>query len=115
PRVLVRTEVWFDAAKKLRHTVTTKDGRVVEDVLETPEEVLSEEGPVWTCARIARHPVEATRDRVSCNFNGDNGTTPRDVPETPPVLEPALATFLSGYRQALESGHAHIVGEGTID
>src|SRR5437667_75871 len=77
PRVLVRTEVWFDAGKKLRHTVTTKDGRVVEDVLETPEEVLSGEGPVWTCARIARHPVEATRDRVSCNFNGDNGTTPR--------------------------------------
>lgn len=70
---------------------------------------------MWTCARIAAHPVEATRAGVSCKFSGDNGTTPRHIPETPPSVDPALLGFVDGYRQALASGSARRIGEGTVD
>lgn len=113
PRV-VRTEIWFDQERALEHTITRETGEPTQDVLFTPQGVTSESGPVWTCARIAAHPVEATRAKVSCNFNGENGTTPRHVPEPPPPVDPALAGFVDGYRQALATGSARKIGEGTL-
>jgi hypothetical protein len=114
PRIS-RTEIWFDKARSLEHTITHTTGQAAQNVLSTPEGVTSESGPVWTCARIAAHPVEATKARVSCNFSGDNGTTPRHVPEPPPTLDPALAGFVDGYREALASGAARKIGEGTVE
>lgn len=111
---MVETEIWFDQEHSLEHTITRATGRPTQDELFTPQGVFSESGPVWTCARIAAHPLEATRERVSCNLNGKNGTSPRHIPEPPPTVEPALGGFVDGYRQALASGAAHRVGAGTV-
>ena len=113
PRI-VRTEIWFDEERALEHTITRVTGEQTEDVLSTPQGVTSESGPVWTCARIAAHPVEATRANVSCNFSGENGTTPRHVSEPPPTIDAALAGFVDGYRQALARGTARKIGEGSV-
>ena len=114
PSVL-ETEMWIDRARGLAHTVMRQDGRVTEDYVHTPDGEFDQDGILWTCASIARHPVEATRAGVSCNLNGDNGTTPRDVPEAPPRVDPALAAFVSGYRDALDRGTATKLGEGDVD
>jgi hypothetical protein len=113
PRVM-ETEIWFDEERALEHTITRVTGEQTQDVLSTQQSVSSESGPVWTCARIAAHPVEATRAGVSCNFSGDNGTKPRHVPEPPPIVDPALTGFVDGYRQALATGAARRIGEGTV-
>jgi hypothetical protein len=113
PRV-AETEIWFDEERALEHTITRVTGEHTQDVLSTPQGVTSDTGPVWTCARIAAHPVEATRAGVSCNFSGENGTTPRHVPEPPPTVDPALLGFVDGYRRALASGTARRIGEGTV-
>jgi hypothetical protein len=114
PRVK-ETEIWFDEERAREHTITRVTGEQTRDELATPQGVTSESGPVWTCARIAAHPVEATRAGVSCKFSGDNGTTPRHIPETPPSVDPALLGFVDGYRQALASGSARRIGEGTVE
>jgi hypothetical protein len=114
PRRVTETEIWFDEERALEHTVTRVTGEHTQDVLATPQGMTSESGPVWTCARIAAHPVEATRAGVSCNFSGENGTTPRHVPEPPPTVDPALLGFVDGYRLALASGTARKIGEGTV-
>lgn len=113
-RRVVRTEIWFDEERAFEHTIIRTTGEQTRDELSTPAGITSETGPVWTCARIAAHPVEATRAGVSCNFSGENGTTPRHVPEPPPTVDPALTGFVDGYRQALASGAARRVGEGTV-
>jgi hypothetical protein len=109
------TEVWFDEERGLKHTITHADGRLEDDELATPKGITDSSGPVWTCARIAQHPVEATKAGVSCNLSGDNGTTPRDVPEQRPTGDPGLTGFVDGYRAALASGEARRIGEGTVD
>ncbi len=111
---VTQTEIWFDKERSLEHTITHTTHLPTQDFLSTPAGIFSESGPVWTCAWIAAHPVEATRASVSCNFNGNNGTKPRHVPEPPPTLDPALAGFVDGYRKALADGTAHKIGEGTI-
>jgi hypothetical protein len=108
------TEIWFDGERGLRRTVRRVNDRVMLEELETPTGAWTEEGRVYTCAWIAGHPVEASRARVSCNLNGDNGTTPRRVPEPRPSLEPALAGFITGYRDALANGEAVAGGEGVV-
>ena len=72
-------------------------------------------GPVYTCAWIAAHPIEATKARVSCNANGQNGTKPHKVPEQPPTLDLALAGFVDHYQSALSSGEATKIGTGQVD
>jgi hypothetical protein len=84
-------------------------------MLETRQGGWTQAGPIYSCAWIAAHPVEATKARVSCNANGDNGTTPRQVPEQPPTLDPALAGFVDRYRFALASGQAKRTGAGEVD
>jgi hypothetical protein len=115
PVSVLEQEIWYDRAKGLAHTISRINGRLSGDVLQTPDGSFSSDGPVITCAWIARHPVEATKERVSCRFDGDNGTTPRDVPEAPPSVDPALAGFLTQYRDALASGGARKTGEGVVD
>lgn len=110
-----RTEIWFDDERGLKHVITNITGEPTQDELSTPQGITSESGPVWTCARIAAHPVEATRARVSCNLSGENGTTPHRIPEDPPTIDPALGGFLDGYRAALASGTARQVDEGNVD
>jgi hypothetical protein len=114
PRSITETEIWFDEERALEHTITRVTGEHTQDVLSTPQGVTSDTGPVWTCARIAAHPVEATRAGVSCNFSGENGTTPTHVQEPPPTVDPALLGFVDGYRRALANGTARRIGEGTV-
>jgi hypothetical protein len=115
PVSVLEQEIWYDQAKGLAHTISRTNGRLSDDVLQTPDGSFSSDGPVITCAWIARHPVEATKERVSCRFDGDNGATPRDVPEQPPSVDPALAGFLTQYRDVLASGGARKTGEGVVD
>jgi hypothetical protein len=71
---------------------------------------------VYTCSWMAAHPVEATKARVSCNADMENGTTPHHLPEPPPTpLDPALAGFVDHYRSALASGQAREIGKGELD
>ena len=99
----------------LERTVMLSDGRVLQEELQTPQGAWTGDGPVYTCAWIAAHPVEATAARVSCNASGDNGTIPRRIPEPRPSLDPALAGFVTGYREALADGTARRDGTGTVD
>ena len=114
PRTL-RTEVWFDANRSLKRTVTTLDGQVLDELLETPGGSWTRGGPVYTCAWIAAHPVEATRAGVSCSADGENGTAPRRVPEPPPALDPALSELADRFRSALAGGAVRESGRGVID
>lgn len=111
----IETEIWFDGDRELKKTASRLDGVLIEDVLETPEGGFTQGGPLITCAWIAAHPVEATKLRVSCNADMENGTTPRQIPETPPTLDLRLAGFVDNYRTALESGSAEELGRDTID
>ena len=112
--VTMRQEIWFDQSRQLKQTITTVNGVVYDRLLETPKGGFATAGPVYTCAWIAAHPVEATKARVSCNANMQNGTTPRHVPERPPTLDLALAGFVDQYRSALASGHATRIGTGDV-
>lgn len=113
--VVRTTELWFDGERGLLRSLQRIGGAVTGEVLETPEGAWTEAGRVYTCAWIAAHPVEATKARVSCNASGENGTTPQQVPEPRPTLDPALAGFVTGYRDALSSGDATRDGRGTLD
>lgn len=114
PRSL-RTEIWFDHQRDLKKTVVTLNSKILDELLETEKGGLSRGGPLYTCAWIAAHPVEATKARVSCNASGNNGTTPREVPEQPPSLDQALAGFVDRYQAALASGEARQIGTGQVD
>lgn len=111
---LITIETWYDGERELEHTVFRTDGRLTGEDLLTPEGGVTSDGPVYDCAWIAAHPVEATKAPVSCNAAGRNGTTPRTIPRPPPPINPALAGFIDGYRKALASGTARRVGEGTV-
>jgi hypothetical protein len=111
----LETEVWFDGGRDLKKTIFRLDGEVLDEQLETSQGGWTRGGPIYTCAWIAAHPAEATRARVSCNASGENGPTPRVVPEIPPTLEPALAGFVDNYRSALASGEAREAGRGRVE
>ena len=108
-------EIWYDHKQGLKHTVLRSGGRIVDDTLETPEGGYTPGGIVYDCAWIAAHPVEATKARVSCNANGNNGTTPRVIPRSKPSINPGLQGFLDGYQRALATGKARKTGTGKID
>jgi hypothetical protein len=110
----IRTEIWYDGERGLKHSIARVNGTVSDDLLETPQGVTSQGGPVYTCAWIQAHPVQATRARVSCRLDGKNGTVPRDVPEPAPIIDPGLEGFLDGYQESLANGTAQKVGEGTV-
>lgn len=111
----LRQEVWFDQGRDLKKTISTLNGTVIDELLESREGGFTRGGAVFTCAWIAAHPIEATKARVSCNPNMQNGTTSKEIPEQPPTLELALAGFLDHYRSALASGQAREIGEGELD
>jgi hypothetical protein len=108
-------EIWYDQEQGLKHTIVRSDGRIVDDILETPEGGYTPGGIVYDCAWIAAHPVEATKAQVSCNANGNNGTTPRVIPRPKPSINPSLQRFLDGYQRALATGKARKTGTGEID
>ncbi|MDP9277600.1 MAG: hypothetical protein M3O76_05260 [Actinomycetota bacterium] len=108
-------ETWYDAAKGLKRDTVRVDSTIVDDTLETPQGGYTPGGIIYDCAWIAAHPIQATRARVSCNFSGDNGTTPHVVPRPKPTLDPGLAGFVDGYRQALATGRAREDGSGRLD
>jgi hypothetical protein len=114
-QITQRQEIWFDQSRDLKKTVTTLNGIVYDQLLETPQGGFTAQGPVYTCAWIAAHPLEATKARVSCNANGENGTKPHKVPEQPPTLDLALAGFVDHYQSALSSGEATKIGTGQVD
>jgi hypothetical protein len=108
-------EIWYDHKQGLKHTILRSDGRILDDTLETPEGGYTPGGIIYDCAWIAAHPVEATKARVSCNANRNNGTTPRVVPRPKPSIDPSLQGFLDGYQRALATGKARKTGTGKID
>jgi hypothetical protein len=115
-RYVKEQEIWFDRDGKRAHTITRTNGTVTDDVLETAEGGTSMDGPVITCAWIARHPAEATKERVSCRFDGDNSkATTLEFPQRPPSVDPALGGFLTQYGDALANGRATRAGEGEIE
>ena len=109
------TEVWFDSSRDLKKTVMMLDGVVVDEIFESAEGGFTRSGPVITCSWIAAHPVEATKLRVSCSADGNNGTTPREIPEQPPTIEESLSGFVDHYSGALASGRARETGRGHVD
>lgn len=109
------TEIWFDASRDLKKTVTRLNGTVIDELLETRAGGFSTSGPRYTCAWIARHPSKATAAGVSCRADLQNGASPRDVPEQAPRLALALAGFVDRYQAALASGEAREIGEGSLD
>jgi hypothetical protein len=105
---LQQVELWIDERRSLEHKIIRIDGRVVEEMLVTPELLASPHPPVYTCAWITAHPAAAKRARVSCDPKDAHlGYTPQ--------LDPALANFVDGYRSALENGTAKEIGSGEID
>lgn len=114
-QVTQRQEIWFDQSRDLKKTVTTLNGVVYDQLLETRQGGFTPSGPVYTCSWIAAHPVAATKAGVSCNANMQNGTKPHKVPEQPPTLDLALAGFVDHYQSALASGQATKTGTGQVD
>jgi hypothetical protein len=113
---LVRTdEIWYDRGKALVHTLSRSGDVVVGDMLQTPEGGYTEGGPIYDCAWVAAHPKAATKARVSCNASGDNGTTPREAERPKPTIDPPLAAFLDGYRDAVARGVAQEVDGTKLD
>jgi hypothetical protein len=110
-----RTEIWFDGRRGLERVVSSVGGAKVGEVVQTRSGSWSDGGPVYTCAWIAAHPRQATQARVSCNASGANGTTPRKRAEPLPNLDPALAGFVGGYQDALQSGEATRDGSGLVE
>ena len=104
----IRTEVFFDAGRKLERVVSVSPLDGVSDELHSATGDWVNGSPVYTCAWIAAHPAAAARARVSCPPG--SSTLP-----APPTLDPALAAFASGYQAALRSGKARHVGEGTLE
>ena len=80
----VSIEYWFDEPLRRLRTVLRRSGVTVEEFLETPEGSVSGGGPVQT------------------------------APGSRPALDPALAGFVTGYRDALRSGEARVVAKGTL-
>jgi hypothetical protein len=111
----LRQEVCFDQGRDLKKTISTINGTVFNELLESREGEFTPSGPIFTGGWVAGHPLEATKARVSCNANMQNGTTPHPIPEPPPTLDLALAGFLDDYRVALTSGQAREIGEGQFD
>jgi hypothetical protein len=108
-------EIWYEAAKGLKRDTVRVGSTLVGDTLETPQGGYTPGGIVYDCAWISAHPIQATKARVSCNFSGENGTTPHVVPRPKPTLDPGLAGFVDGYRQALAAGQAREAGSGLLD
>jgi hypothetical protein len=105
---LQRIELWIDERRSLEHKLTRIDGRVVDEMLVTPELMASPHPPVYTCAWISAHPAAARKARVSCD--------PKDAKlGYSPQFDPALANFVDGYRSALRKGTAKQIGKGEID
>jgi hypothetical protein len=105
---LRQIELWIDEERSLEHELIRIDGRVVGELLVTPELLASPNPPVYTCAWITAHPAAAKKARVSCDPKDAHlGYTPQ--------LDPALANFVDGYRSALQNGTAKESGKGQLD
>lgn len=109
------TEIWYYRGERLKRSVVRVGGQVVDDSLETPQGSFSPQGVVFDCAWIAAHPAAATNAGVTCNASGGNAEPPTVVSRPDPTLDPRLADFVDGYRQALASGRARAAGNGEVD
>ena len=112
--VVQETEIWFDGKRDLERLVTRVDGRKVDEELDTPDGWWTSDGRVYTCAWILAHPGEAEKAGVSCQSGGE-GVAAHRAAEQRPILDPALAGFVNGYRDALKTGAARRVGSGVVD
>lgn len=104
----LQREIWFDSGREIKHVITRDGSAVVSDVLETPQGGFTSAGPIYDCAWIVGHPDEAATLGISC-------ASAQESSRAAPTLEPALVGFLDGYRQALETGHAHRLERATVD
>jgi hypothetical protein len=78
-----RTEYWYDRGRSLLHTRLTTDGKMLTEIVETPN-----------------------------GSDSDLGHYPGGIAAQ---LDPALAGFVTHYREALASGEAKIVGHEQVD
>jgi hypothetical protein len=101
-------EIWFDRRRGLEHTITRIEGRLQDDMLQTPAGGMTSSGPIYTCAWIKAHPQDAAKVGVSCDANASS------APQAP-ALDPALADFVDGYRNALQNGGAQPLGDGVVN
>jgi hypothetical protein len=81
----IQVEYWFDDERGLLRSVVRRNGVAGDEMLQTARGGRSSTGPIVT------------------------------LPGTRPSPNPALAAFVSGYRQALAAGAARTVGEATVD
>jgi len=80
-----RTEYWFDGERRQLHTRLLVDGVQITEIVETPEQAYSDLGSWPTGGGFA------------------------------PQLDPALAGFVTQYRESLESGKAQLAGTTTVE
>ena len=80
-----RTEYWYDDEREALSVRVSISGQPVTEILDSPAGVFTERG---------RRPGERPSS---------------------PQLDPALAGFATGYRHALESGQARMIGEEIVD
>jgi hypothetical protein len=78
-------EYWFDEPRAQLRTVVRRGGVVVDEFLQTRAGATSGAGRV------------------------------RTLPGVEPALDPALAGFVTGYRDALRSGEARVIAQGELD
>jgi hypothetical protein len=81
----ISLEYWFDEPRARLATVVRRGGVVIDRFLATRSGIVSRGGPVRTAGPGA------------------------------PALDPALAGFVTRYREALDSGAARVVGRGKVD
>ena len=77
-------EIWYDRKRGLKHTILRSDGRIVDDILETPQGGYTPGGIVYDCAWIAAHPVEERsvgfQQTVRAAAIDDDGNHPTAAP-----------------------------------
>lgn len=81
----IELEYWFDESRGRLRTVVRHGGVLTDEILQTRTGATSSRGPVRLAAGAR------------------------------PALDPALASFVTGYREALERGEAQVVEEGELD
>jgi hypothetical protein len=84
-REFYRTEYWYDEERETLRARVTIGDQRLLEVLDSPQ-----------------------------GFFTDRGAFPGDRPSAP-RLDPALAGFVTGYREALENDEARVVGEEVVD
>ncbi len=104
-----RQEIWFDQSRNLKKTITSVNGVVTDQLLQTPQGGYTGDGnPRNLCT------WNAAQQQFSCTETNTQNGAP-NMPGPAPTLETALAGFVDRYQSALASGAATKTGTGEVD